>query len=120
MLLPEQNSVGCMMDLLAEISSLGALVGHSFAETISGAKTCLLFSELQRFLGCKKDEVCFKEALPGLVEVYIPQVLSSESDLTAKQENCIAARLFLAEMDWIQARRKEDIWSAPIRLLPVQ
>lgn len=46
-------------------------------------------------------------------------MIGSESDLTANEEICDAPRVFLADIDGIQARGKEGIWSAPIGLPPV-
>lgn len=79
MLQTEQNSVGLMMHFMARISNPEDLVADFCTETMAVGKECLLLSEHRRFVGCKNDECCVKEALPGLGEVYARQVLISES-----------------------------------------
>lgn len=84
------------------------------------ANACLLLSDHQRFVECEMDESCIKEAQSLLVEINGRKVLSYESKLAPNENICNAARVFLADMDGIQASRKEDISSAPIKLLLVQ
>lgn len=116
----EQKIVGWMMDLMAIFSRPVHLVADFGVRTLAVAILCLLLSEYRHFVGCKMDEGCVQDAVPGLVEVYARLVLSTRSDCTLNEEMCDVARVFLVEINGIKLWRKKDIWRALIGLLPVQ
>lgn len=94
MLRSEQESVRWMTDLVTKFSGPGDLVVKFCAGSMEVAKAWLLLSEHRRFKRCGMDEICVKEALRGLVEVYPWQELSSESNLTMNEDFCNAALVF--------------------------
>lgn len=81
-----------MTDFMFNLSGPEDLLGDFCASEMAVTKPCLLFSNHQRFVGCQKDEVYMKEALPGLVEAYVLQQLSFDSDLTANEKIFNAAK----------------------------
>lgn len=108
-----------MMDLVAELSDPGDLMVAFWAGTMAVEMACLLLCDHRHFLGSQKGEGCVEESLQGLVEVCA-LVLSSESNFISNEEISDATRVFSAELNGIQARRVEDIWSPAIELPPVQ
>lgn len=79
-------------------------------------KVCVLASGHWRFVGCKMDKSCVKEALPVLVAVYVRQLTIVESDLSANEDISVASWVFWVETDGMQNRREEEIWSLPMGL----
>lgn len=84
------------------------------------AKPCLLLSEHLPFLRSKKEEICVKEPLLGLVEAIVRKVLSCECEITVNEEMFDSAEVFSVKMLGIQAEKKENIWSSPIGLPSAQ
>lgn len=83
--------------------------GGPLCEEMSVAKACLFFLKAQHSIKCKQNPVSVKEALPRSVEDHIREILSLESNVTADNGVCLPAWLFLAVMEEVQARRKEDV-----------
>lgn len=104
-----------MMDFVAKFSGPANLVVDFCTGTIAVGKECMLMSEHQGIVACDMNEDCVEEAFPCLVEIYMQQLVSSESNLPLNEETCDAARVFFAGTDEIQAGGKEDIWSVPTR-----
>lgn len=62
-------------------------------------------------LGCQREKGSVKEALPGLVETKARQLLSSECNKTVNKDIWESVRVFLAEMNRIQAQKKLEEWA---------
>lgn len=69
-------------------------------------------------LGCETNEVWVREALSGLVKIFVRPSLSSGSNVTANEEICSAALVFLLDPDQIQTPREQDNWTSGLDCQP--
>lgn len=109
-----------MMDLVTQFLGTGNLVVELRVRAMEVAEANLLLSEPRHFVAWEKYEGYANPALFGFDEGYVRQDLRLERDLSVDENICDSARGYLAEMDGIQARTREDICSAQIGLLPMQ
>lgn len=93
---------------------------HSCARAISLTNACMRLYENQRVFGCGKDEGRVKEAIPGLVEVFMRRIFSSSRDWTANEEICNASWVILVEARGTHARKNKDVWTTSIGFSPGQ
>lgn len=76
--------------------------------------------EHRRFAEYKKDRVCFRDALPSLVEDDVKQLLSPDSNISGGEDVVKARRVYGKEMVVLASRRRYAGWTVTPRLVPVQ
>lgn len=109
-----------MMLLLAKFCNAEEIVLNICAGILATAKARLQKPEQQMFVGCEKDPTCFHNVLLLLVEVYLRQVLSTDSHIAKSEEAVEANKMSAKEMATLASKRTVDSWTFQPRLVPVQ
>ena len=120
MVRPEQKNVSLMKTLLAKYCPAGGMVCDPFSGTFAVAKACISLPEHRKCVSADKDEDCFNQCKPSLVEVFAEQVLNEESDIIGTDEVRNAAATFLRLIRASRTNHVAENWEAPSGLSPMQ
>lgn len=72
----EQKSKALNLDLITKFFPPGQLVLDPFTWTLPTASGCLLARKHHQFIDCEIDSGCVRPSMPGVVQVYVRQLLS--------------------------------------------
>lgn len=73
-----------------------------------------------RLVGCSEDSPRFQDALLWLVEIYVKQVVRSESDIARIEEAVTASKVFVEKMAPLSSWKTDNTWTVPDGLDCVQ
>ena len=112
----EQKPILLLQELISRFSQPGDVVVDFFAGTFSTAAACLTLPNHRRFVGCEKDNDCFKQAQGKLVNRFAEFVSDHRSvtDFVVPDDILLScSRLFAAEPSRSLLHRS---WAAPSSL----